>query len=120
MSIFVPDVHPTLVLNAHSAISDEQLHNLLLGIEEEGVPVTIHRSDQMNPLTLAHDAAVESVLDVGLGIALDYAVVTTDKLPEERPYMAHFFNYTPQADRAIGSNAARLVKRVPLHDVEDR
>lgn len=102
---------PSIVLHAHSAIGGDALTNLLLGIEEEGVPVETHHHDELNPLTLAHEAAISSRLGIGIGVALDYVVVTLEKLPEDRPYMAEFLG---GADRKVGSNAARLVKRIPL------
>lgn len=108
---------PAIGLTAHDRITDIQLAQVLLGLEEEGVPWTLTRSEEMNPLTLAHQAAVSSRLGIGIGISLDYVVITTEKLPPQRPYLAHFLNYSPETDRIIGSNAARLVKRVPLRTV---
>ena len=103
------DERPTINLAVHEGIGDEQLTQVLLGIEEEGVPSRVERLPELNPLTLAHRAATSSRLGIGLGIALDYVVITTEKLPERRPYLA---------DRIIGSNAARLVKRLPLREPE--
>ncbi len=114
----IKEVRPTLVVNVHNDIDNAQLREVLLGLEEEGVPVTLNRSSELNPLTLAHSAAIESVLDVGIGISLDYIVVTTEKLPEETPYLAHYLNVSQDSDRLVGGNAARLVKRMPLKIVE--
>lgn len=108
------DERPTINLRAHASITDAQLHHLLLGIEEEGVPVSVTRHEELNPLVLAQGAATSSRLGIGLGIALDYAVITTDKLPEQRPYTAQWLGRDPHSDRIIGSNAARIVKRIPL------
>ncbi len=108
---------PSIQLHAHEQISDQMLNQLLLGAEEESVPVRVSRHDVLNPLTLAHNAARSSRLGVGIGVSLSYAVVTVDKLPEERPFLAQFFNREPRLDRFIGSNAARLVKRLPLREV---
>lgn len=112
------DERPTINLAVHEGVSDEQLTQVLLGIEEEGVPSRVDRLSELNPLTLAHRAATSSRLGIGLGIALDYVVITTEKLPERRPYLAHFLGRSEQADRIIGSNAARLVKRLPLREPE--
>lgn len=105
---------PSILLHSHVAVPESSLVPLLLGIEEEGVPVEVHRFEELNPLPLAHDAAVSSRLGIGLGVALDYVVITTDKLPEGRPYIARFFGKDPEDDRVVGANAARLVKRIPL------
>ena len=109
---------PTINIAVHEGIGDGQLTQVLLGIEEEGVPSRVDRLSELNPLVLAHRAATSSRLGIGLGIALDYVVITTEKLPKERPYLAHFLGRSEQADRIIGSNAARLVKRLPLREPE--
>lgn len=110
---------PSIKIHVHRAVSDGALEDLLLGIEEEGVPADVVREDERNPLELAHRAANASQLGLGVGIALDYAVVTLDKLPKERPYLATHWSLDPQQDRRCGSNAARIVKRIPLrHEVE--
>jgi len=110
---------PSIHITANERITEQQLTDLLLGIEEEGVPVVVHRTEQLNPLTCALDAAVASRLGVGVGVSLDYVVITTEKLPEQRPYIAEFLNQSTAADRIIGSNAARLVKRLPLRSTRD-
>ncbi|MDO5094871.1 MAG: glycerol dehydratase reactivase beta/small subunit family protein [Propionibacteriaceae bacterium] len=111
---------PAIGLAVNERIADAQLTQLLLGMEEEGVPCDVARSAELNPLVLAHEAAVASRLGIGLGVSLDYVVVTTEKLPEGRPYLAHFLGTTPENDRTIGSNAARLVKRLPLRGLAER
>lgn len=108
---------PSIRVHAHVAIAAAQLSELLLGIEEEGVPVEIEHSDELNPLVLAHQAALASRLGVGIGVSLTYAVTTLEKLPAARPYAASWFNDQQQTDRIIGSNAARLVKRIPLRPI---
>jgi len=98
---------PSIHITANERITEQQLTDLVLGIEEEGVPVVVHRTEQLNPLTCALDAAVA------------YVVITTEKLPEQRPYIAEFLNQSTAADRIIGSNAARLGKRLPLRSTRD-
>lgn len=110
------DGPPSILLHVNSSVTDAQLTDLLLGIEEEGVPVDVSHHDHLNPLVLAHDAAVTSRLGIGIGIALGYAVITTEKLHEDRPYIARHFAGGGAGDRTVGSNAARLVKRIPLRD----
>ena len=115
---------PTIMLATHDRVSERALVPLLLGLEEQGVPVERFTLDELNPLTLAHEASLRSVLGIGIGVSLEFVVVTTDKLPRERPYLAHYFNRSADDDRVIGGNAARLVKRLPLapiptHDRSD-
>ncbi|MDO5067298.1 MAG: glycerol dehydratase reactivase beta/small subunit family protein [Propionibacteriaceae bacterium] len=110
---------PAVIVASHDGVPDTQLELLLLGLEEEGVPGLVERSGELNPLVLARSAASSSRLGVGVGVALGYVVVTLEKLPERRPYLAHRLGNSPRADRIIGSNAARLVKRLPLRDVDE-
>lgn len=105
---------PAILCHVNQGVPEAALSSLLLGIEEEGVPVEVHRFDEQNPLALAHQAAIASKLGIGLGVSLDYVVTTTEKLAEERPYIAQFLGQAPEQDRVIGSNAARIVKRIPL------
>lgn len=105
---------PAIEVGVHEAVREEQLAEILLGMEEEGVPAHVWRDAELNPLNLAARAATASRLGVGVGIALDYAVITTDKLPQERPYIATHVFHDRSRDRIVGSNAARLVKRIPL------
>ncbi len=107
---------PSIVINHNERTQESELKQLCLGMEEEGVPFQIEASAELNPLILAQSAALSSRLGVGIGVSLDYVVVTTEKLPEGRPYLAEFTSAT--ADRITGSNAARLVKRIPLRAVE--
>lgn len=105
---------PTIVVMTNANIPPEHVNDVLLGIEEEGMPHELSHGDSINPLVLAHQAANRSRLGIGIGIALDYIVVTTPQLPEGRPYLATLCTRGDAIRRAAGANAARLVKRVPL------
>jgi len=105
---------PTIRLRLNDRVPDAAVAEVLHGIEEEGVPVELTRHDELNPLTLAHEASLESRLGIGIGISLDYVVVTTEKLPAARPYLIEALNRSDATDRAAGGNASRLVKRMPL------
>lgn len=109
---------PSIRLHAHCAITEAQLTHVLLGMEEEGVPVIIEHHNELNPLVLANQAAIASRLGIGLGLALDYAVITTEKLPVDRPYVVTRLNVDAATDRIIGSNVARMVKRIPLRPMD--
>ncbi len=108
---------PTIRLRLNDRVDETRIAEVLHGIEEEGVPVEVTRHDQLNPLLLAHEASLESRLGIGIGISLDHVVITTEKLPAEYPYLAVVLNSSPTIDRRAGANAARLVKRMPLSDL---
>ncbi|MCA0308438.1 MAG: glycerol dehydratase reactivase beta/small subunit family protein [Actinobacteria bacterium] len=105
---------PTIRLRLNERLADTHILEVLHGIEEEGVPVEVTRHAELNPLVLAHEASLESRLGIGIGVSLDFVVVTTEKLPASAPYLAARLNATEANDRAAGANAARLVKRMPL------
>ena len=108
---------PSIVVATHDSITHRHLREILLGIEEEGVPFRVERSDELNPLALAHEASLESRLGGGIGVSLDFVVITTEKLPQGRPYIAHVLNHNAATDRTLGASAARIVKRLPLTDL---
>ncbi|MCB0910763.1 MAG: glycerol dehydratase reactivase beta/small subunit family protein [Propionibacteriaceae bacterium] len=108
---------PTIRLRLSDRITEDQIDEVLHGIEEEGVPVEVSHHPEQNPLVLAHDASLESRLGIGIGIGLDFVVITTEKLPADRPYLVENLNRADASDRAVGANAARLVKRMPLTDL---
>lgn len=108
---------PSIVVATHDSITERQLKEILLGMEEEGVPYLVQPSGELNPLALAHEASLCSRLGVGMGVSLDYVVITTEKLPEGRPYIARTLNHNAATDRALGASAARIVKRLPLTDL---
>lgn len=105
---------PRILVFANDRLRSGQIDDILYGIEEEGIPYGVRTCAELNPLVLAHAASVASRLGVGIGISLDYVVITTEKLPERRPYIVQVLNFNRAQDRALGSNAARIVKRMPL------
>jgi hypothetical protein len=109
---------PTISLRLNERIPGDRIAEVLHGIEEEGVPVEVTTCPEQNPLVLAHDASLESRLGIGIGVSLDFVVITTEKLPPGRPYLVENLNRAEASDRAAGANAARLVKRMPLTDLK--
>jgi hypothetical protein len=110
---------PTIRLRLNERVDESRIAEVLHGIEEESVPVEVTVHDQLNPLLLAHEASLESRLGIGIGISLDHIVITTEKLPADHPYLVAVLNASPTIDRRAGANAARLVKRMPLSDLNE-
>lgn len=110
----IPTERPSITLLAQREISQEALTHVLFGAEEEGVPITVSQTDSRDTFAIAHEAATQALLDIGIGISGHMAIITSRRLPQNRPYLITGFGVDTLADRAIGANAARLVKRTPL------
>ena len=99
----------------------ETLRQLVFGIEEEGIPCEVSEEAFPNAVSLAFQASQQSKLNVGLGLDRDTLVLHFNKLKENEP-LFQISARSPEWDvRAIGANAARLVKRIPFKPLgEDR
>ena len=93
----------------HLSVND--FINVLLGIEEEGIPYDIQEVHCADVLELAHNASLESRLGVGVGISKEGVVLQYEKLDKAAPLFRIKFYQTDQF-RSLGSNAARLVKKI--------
>lgn len=99
------------------AKANGQLLQIKYGLEEEGIPFTCAEKTEFPSIQeLAFGAAENSVLGVGLGIDQNQTVVLHYyRLKPEAPlFILPGSNYTPELGRAMGSNAARLVKGNPF------
>ena len=99
----------------------ETLRQLVFGIEEEGIPCEVSEEAFPNAVSLAYQASQQSRLSVGLGLDRDTLVLHFSKLKESEP-LFQISARSPEWDiRAMGSNAARLVKKLPFKPLaEDR
>jgi len=85
------------------------------GIEEEGIPFEIRIDPERSTARLALKAALASRLDVGVGIGADRTVaVQHSKLDNETPLFTGSGDSADLDLRALGVNAARLVKGLPF------
>jgi len=90
---------------------------ILLGLEEEGVPVVV-REGNGDAEELGHRAARLSPLEVGIGLdSQGKAVIHHRKLRRHQPLFTVHLNLRPEAARTVGTNAARLVKVVPFKTI---
>lgn len=92
---------------------------LLYGIEEEGIPFELKEQTEGSEVELSFLACQESRLGVGLGVNGRWAALQYEKLNREQPL---FRIELTQADhfskaRALGANAARLVKQMPFKEI---
>ncbi len=109
---------PTIKLYYSSKINDiNYLSDLFWGIEEEGIPYDIESIDEESAITSSYKAANDSRLDVGIGIDSNGLVVLHYvKLKSDKPLFE--VNISKERDklRALGANAARLVKGMPFKE----
>ena len=92
------------------------LKQILYGMEEEGIPFDLKEMQSSDVIYEAHLASMESPLLVGVACLFDQVIVHYRNLPRDAP----IFNESRLASkdneflRALGANAARLVKGIPF------
>lgn len=106
---------PTIkIIVSKSFTRQDSLSQLLYGIEEEGLPYDVISADTGSADELAYEAGMASRLQVGLGLDNNQITLQYAKLKKQEP-LFRISARSPYDDiRAIGSNAARLVKRLPF------
>lgn len=105
---------PSIVLavpNGSSQVGD--LNELFNGIEEEEIPVSIAQINAGDSVANAYQAALQSKLSVGLAFDDQQIVLHFKNLDEQTP-LFRVSRRNPKAIRALGANAARLVKGTPF------
>lgn len=100
------------VLNDSLALWQE----VLLGIEEEGIPVFIREQPMDGLVQCAWQAAQDSPLLVGIACDESTLVVHYKNLPVSAPLFTLALNQSHRTHRHTGNNAARLVKGLPFRD----
>jgi hypothetical protein len=108
---------PVVIILAVKPAPAETIAPILWGLEEEGVPAELYEVAAGEAAALAKEAAERSPLNVGIGINLNNSIVCLHhrNLPLERPlFTLRSADLQPAPLRALGKNAARLVKGDPL------
>lgn len=93
---------------------EDALRQLKNGIEEEAVPYELILSDEPGAKELAWQACNASHLEVGLGIDGQTIAMHYAKLDSGKPLFVISARAPYDQIRAIGANAARLVKKLPF------
>lgn len=105
----------------HTAQADRLvLREVELGMEEEGIPWKREQTQDGSALSLAWEAAKSSNLEVGVGADEGWIVLHYSKLEQEQPLFRIPAQAGPAQARALGANAARLVKKLPLKALDGR
>lgn len=107
---------PTIMIYHHPNVSVETIQDLLFGIEEEGIPYSLEaRAASDDILLMADEASHASALSVGVGCSADTLVLSYKNLPPHQfIYRLRNYKQAKQTMRALGANAARLVKGNPF------
>ena len=111
-----PGPRPAVLVYRHPGTPAALLRQVCAGVEEEGVPTDVTEIPGPEDATaLAHAAAGESRLGVGIGLdAAGAATVHHGTLPERTPVVATPAQSLSSDWRRVGRIAARVVKHLPL------
>ncbi|HEB1083019.1 TPA: glycerol dehydratase reactivase beta/small subunit family protein [Escherichia albertii] len=91
-------------------------NEVLLGIEEEGIPFHIQQIPSGEVIDSARQAARQSPLLVGIACDREKLIVHYKNLPTSAPLFTLMYQQDNHARRSIGNNAARLVKGIPFRE----
>lgn len=89
------------------------LQEICAGMEEEGVPFELEVKENLEFDTLCHNASMDSVLGVGIGIQDTLAGIQMTPMPKGS-ILFQIENPTRNQARILGMNAARAVKKMPF------
>jgi Dehydratase medium subunit. len=106
---------PAIVITAFDGCISSW-NDVLLGIEEEGIPFAIRDSFSGDVIQSAWQAACQSPLLVGIACDKQTLVVHYKNLPTSAPLFTLTYQQNSHAQRSIGNNAARLVKGIPFRE----
>ncbi|MBO0462012.1 MULTISPECIES: glycerol dehydratase reactivase beta/small subunit family protein [Enterococcus] len=110
---------PSIIIYV-DGIDEAILTSLLYGIEEESIPYKLEAKAFNNAAQAAYEAALASPLQVGIGGSKDTLCLHHKSLKREAPYqvLQHVSIVPSTILRNLGSNAARIVKSIPLKSLE--
>ncbi|WP_228546430.1 glycerol dehydratase reactivase beta/small subunit family protein [Halegenticoccus tardaugens] len=94
----------------------EWIPSLKNGLEEEGVSWVVQSGFEGDGIAVAHEAAIESSLKIGVSVQHSRIVIHHKQLPTDNPVF-DVSAVTSASARTLGSNSARLAKGTPLKPV---
>lgn len=113
------NIRPAINIYYDGQMNKRDFEAILHGIEEEGIPYELKPGEPKDILKLSHEASLASKLGVGVGISGNEAVLHFEKLDELSPLFRMSIKDGKAALRALGANAARLVKRMPFKEIRN-
>lgn len=102
---------PSIIIYLDPQCNQQTGLEILLGIEEEGIPYRVIDNPFNDPISQAYDASIESLLSVGIAYNSQGLVLHYNKLPSQRPLFTKKEQCYSVA-RQYGINAARMVKGI--------
>ena len=107
---------PTIIINLTPGIANDDIAQLLYGMEEEGIPFQFSDKSTTTLVQCAYDAANQSPLAVGIAVSRDEIIIHYKNLPADNPLfvMKDYLQQEKEMIRQLGCNAARLVKGLPF------
>ncbi len=115
------EIRRPLILFCYTRQTNRRLlREVELGMEEEGIPWERIQEDDGYAIELAWEAANSSNLEVGIGADSQELVLHYKKLEPAQPLFRISVQAGPIQARALGANAARLVKKLPLKALDGR
>lgn len=113
------NIKPVINIYYDNRIDENDFISLLNGIEEEGIPYELIPENLTDVISLSYAACCSSKLGVGLGVSKDDIALHYEKLDKSSPLYKINIKSRSNIVRALGSNAARLVKRMPFKDIKE-
>lgn len=112
------DKLPRLIVRCIGEAEISEVEYVEYGIEEEGVPWTVQQGYEGDCTAVAHSAAADSSLKVGVSITPESRVVVHhQQLASDAPVF-DISEVTTETARKLGSNSARLAKGTPFKQIE--
>ncbi len=107
------DEQVAILVYVQEGLSEAVIRDILLGIEEEGIPYRVSAFPETNANSLGHRAALDSRLDVGIGLSAEGGCsLHHAKIDQDHPVLRLGRHHSDL--RNIGTNSARLVKGIPM------
>ena len=119
MPVIQERIKPTVHVRCAEDTPQEVLRQLQYGMEEEGIPWEAAAGSSGRP-PRPGTGRRPSRLEVGIGLDRQALVLHYSKLEREQPLFRIPANSGMETVRALGANAARLVKKLPLKALDRR
>jgi len=111
---------PVILVYVSNHLHEETIAPVFFGIEEEQVPFVLKKDKYSSAEEAAYQAAQDSSLNVGIGYVDNRLVLHQKNLPMNQPYLQlnQIQTCLDEQLKRFGENSARLVKGIPLKNLE--